>query len=44
MSSVTADNLNVVSQNGHIVDAISLFKKNITLHFEGQTECAICYS
>jgi hypothetical protein len=33
-----------ISQNGHIVDAISLFKKNVTLHFEGQTECPICYS
>jgi len=31
-------------QNGRIVDAISLFKKNVTLHFDGQTECAICYS
>ena len=41
MTSVVANN---VSQNGHIVDAISLFKKNVTLHFEGQTECAICYS
>ncbi|KAH9005649.1 hypothetical protein EDB86DRAFT_3177955 [Lactarius hatsudake] len=34
----------VWSQNGRIVDAISLFKKNVALHFEGQTECAICYS
>ncbi|KAA1476143.1 hypothetical protein DENSPDRAFT_874439 [Dentipellis sp. KUC8613] len=34
----------VWSQNGHIVDAFSLFKKNVTLHFEGQVECAICYS
>ncbi|KAH9041508.1 hypothetical protein EDB83DRAFT_2409286 [Lactarius deliciosus] len=34
----------VWSQNGRIVDAISLFKKNVVLHFEGQTECAICYS
>ncbi|KAJ6599995.1 hypothetical protein DFH09DRAFT_1355983 [Mycena vulgaris] len=32
------------SQNGRIVDGISLFKKNVTLHFEGQVECAICYS
>jgi hypothetical protein len=31
-------------QNGRIVDGISLFKKNVTLHFEGQVECAICYS
>jgi len=21
-----------------------MFKKNVTLHFEGQVECAICYS
>ncbi|KAJ7150874.1 hypothetical protein C8R43DRAFT_887120 [Mycena crocata] len=32
------------SQNGRIVDGIGLFKKNVTLHFEGQVECAICYS
>ncbi|KAH9959432.1 hypothetical protein BC827DRAFT_504162 [Russula dissimulans] len=34
----------VWSQNGRVVDAISLFKKNVMLHFDGQTECAICYS
>ena len=33
-----------ICQNGRIVDAISLFKKNVTLHFEGQAECPICYS
>ncbi|CAG8758059.1 7999_t:CDS:2, partial [Acaulospora colombiana] len=32
------------TQNGHIADAIALFKKNVTLHFQGQVECAICYS
>ncbi|PFH48098.1 hypothetical protein AMATHDRAFT_66268, partial [Amanita thiersii Skay4041] len=32
------------SHNGRILDGLSLFKKNVTLHFEGQTECAICYS
>ncbi|KAF7348632.1 Delta-9 fatty acid desaturase protein [Mycena venus] len=32
------------SQNGRIVDGLGLFKKNVTLHFEGQVECAICYS
>ncbi|KAK2461029.1 hypothetical protein APHAL10511_006970 [Amanita phalloides] len=32
------------SHNGRIVDGLGLFKKNVTLHFEGQTECAICYS
>jgi len=31
-------------KNGTIVDGLSLFKKNVTLHFEGQVECAICYS
>lgn len=30
--------------NGRIVDGLGLFKKNVTLHFEGQVECAICYS
>ncbi|KAI0042795.1 hypothetical protein FA95DRAFT_1682318 [Auriscalpium vulgare] len=34
----------VSAQNGRIVDAISLFKKNVTAHFDGQVECAICYS
>ncbi|KAK1229957.1 hypothetical protein PQX77_006950, partial [Marasmius sp. AFHP31] len=33
------------AQNGgRIVDGLALFKKNVTLHFEGQVECAICYS
>ncbi|KAF7323573.1 Delta-9 fatty acid desaturase protein [Mycena kentingensis (nom. inval.)] len=32
------------AQNGRIVDGIGLFKKNVQLHFEGQVECAICYS
>lgn len=31
-------------QGGSIVDGISFFKKNIASHFEGQAECAICYS
>ncbi|EJD05481.1 uncharacterized protein FOMMEDRAFT_103536 [Fomitiporia mediterranea MF3/22] len=34
----------VTSQNGRIVDGLSIFKKNVTHHFENQTECAICYS
>ncbi|CAK5264279.1 unnamed protein product [Mycena citricolor] len=33
-----------LSQNGRIADGIGLFKKNVTGHFEGQVECAICYS
>jgi hypothetical protein len=32
------------SQNGSIMDALELFKRNVTLHFEGIVECAICYS
>lgn len=31
-------------QNGRIVDGLALFKKTVSLHFEGQVECAICYS
>lgn len=31
-------------KNGRLTDGLSLFKKNVTLHFEGQVECAICYS
>ncbi|KAK9455483.1 hypothetical protein V1511DRAFT_289352 [Dipodascopsis uninucleata] len=34
----------ITSQNGTIVDALILFKRNVSLHFEGVTECAICYS
>ncbi|KAF9556293.1 hypothetical protein CPC08DRAFT_820566 [Agrocybe pediades] len=32
------------SHNGRIIDGLGMFKKNVTLHFEGQVECAICYS
>ena len=31
-------------QNGRVVDGLSLFKKNVSLHFAGQVECPICYS
>ncbi|TGZ78159.1 hypothetical protein EX30DRAFT_366230 [Ascodesmis nigricans] len=31
-------------QTGSIIDALSLFRKNVTLHFQGVNECAICYS
>ncbi|TCD68845.1 hypothetical protein EIP91_009559 [Steccherinum ochraceum] len=31
-------------RSGTIVDGLSFFKKNVASHFEGQTECAICYS
>ncbi|KDQ22089.1 hypothetical protein PLEOSDRAFT_35993, partial [Pleurotus ostreatus PC15] len=30
--------------NGHVIDGLSVFKKNVALHFAGQVECAICYS
>ncbi|CAA20765.1 RQC complex ubiquitin-protein ligase E3 Rkr1 [Schizosaccharomyces pombe] len=32
------------SQNGSITDALLVLKKNISMHFEGVEECAICYS
>ena len=32
------------SQSGPLLEALGLFKRNISLHFEGVTECAICYS
>lgn len=31
-------------QNGLILEALSIFKRNVALHFEGVVECAICYS
>ncbi|KAI5821211.1 hypothetical protein BZA77DRAFT_2525 [Pyronema omphalodes] len=31
-------------QSGSIIDALTLFRKNVTLHFQGVSECAICYS
>ena len=31
-------------QSGSIVDGLAFFKKNVSSHFEGQSECAICYS
>jgi len=34
----------ITSQNGRVADGITLFKKNVSSHFEDQTECAICYS
>ncbi|KAK9390591.1 hypothetical protein V1515DRAFT_590873 [Lipomyces mesembrius] len=34
----------ITSQNGNIVDALVLFRRNVNLHFDGVTECAICYS
>ncbi|KAK4699559.1 E3 ubiquitin-protein ligase listerin, partial [Phenoliferia sp. Uapishka_3] len=34
----------ITTQNGLIADALSLFKRNVTLHFDGVEPCAICYS
>jgi len=34
----------VTTHNGHIADGLTLFKKTVSLHFEGQAECPICYS
>lgn len=31
-------------KNGRVADGLILFTKNVTLHFSGQVECAICYS
>ncbi|KAI0084737.1 hypothetical protein BDY19DRAFT_969852 [Irpex rosettiformis] len=31
-------------RSGSIVDGLAFFKKNVTSHFEGRSECAICYS
>ncbi|ORX46718.1 hypothetical protein DM01DRAFT_1339377 [Hesseltinella vesiculosa] len=32
------------SQNGNLVDALTVFKRNANLHFEGVGDCVICYS
>ncbi|KAI8365943.1 uncharacterized protein BYT42DRAFT_600693 [Radiomyces spectabilis] len=32
------------SQNGNIVDALTIFKRNANLHFAGVEDCTICYS
>jgi hypothetical protein len=34
----------LVSQNGTVLDGLKLFQRNVSLHFEGVEECAICYS
>lgn len=31
-------------QSASIIDGLTLFRKNLALHFEGVAECAICYS
>ncbi|KAF8605670.1 hypothetical protein BDV93DRAFT_521494 [Ceratobasidium sp. AG-I] len=32
------------AQQGLIYDALAVYKKNVVGHFEGKSECAICYS
>lgn len=46
VSSITAAKVipDPLRKNGRIVDGLTLFTKNVTLHFSGQVECAICYS
>ncbi|GAB5591582.1 hypothetical protein Unana1_06482 [Umbelopsis nana] len=34
----------IASQNGNLVDALTMFKRNVTMHFEGIEDCTICYS
>ncbi|GAA5944519.1 ubiquitin-protein ligase RKR1 [Sporobolomyces koalae] len=34
----------ISTQSAAIADALVLFKRNVTLHFEGVESCAICYS
>ncbi|KAG0329930.1 hypothetical protein BGZ99_010041 [Dissophora globulifera] len=34
----------VAAQNGSLIDALSLFRRNVGLHFEGVEDCTICYS
>lgn len=34
----------LTAQNGSILDAISLFQRNVSLHFEGVEDCNICFS
>ncbi|KDE03065.1 hypothetical protein MVLG_06425 [Microbotryum lychnidis-dioicae p1A1 Lamole] len=34
----------ITNQNGLIAEGLSLWKHNVTLHFEGVEACAICYS
>ncbi|KAH7090867.1 hypothetical protein BKA62DRAFT_745446 [Auriculariales sp. MPI-PUGE-AT-0066] len=33
----------VVAGRGDVLEALSVFKRNVEGHFEGQVECAICY-
>lgn len=31
-------------QSGSLLDALGLFRRNVEMHFQGVSECAICYS
>jgi hypothetical protein len=44
LNPIWQDYFSYLVQNGHIIDGLLLFKKNVSLYFEGQVECAICYS
>ncbi|KAI1319237.1 hypothetical protein EDD11_004631 [Mortierella claussenii] len=34
----------IAAQNGSLIDALSLFRRNVGLHFDGVEDCTICYS
>ncbi|KAF8938278.1 hypothetical protein BGZ47_008652 [Haplosporangium gracile] len=34
----------IAAQNGSLIDALTLFRRNVGLHFEGVEDCTICYS
>lgn len=34
----------MMTQNGKVYDAVAVWHRNVTLHYQGVEECAICYS
>ena len=34
----------MIGHNGSVADSLAQFKKNVSMHFEGIEDCAICYS
>ncbi|KAG0356551.1 hypothetical protein BG005_004517 [Podila minutissima] len=34
----------IAAQNGSLIDALSMFRRNVGLHFDGVEDCTICYS
>ncbi|KAF9978540.1 hypothetical protein BGZ73_001959 [Actinomortierella ambigua] len=34
----------VAAQNGSLIDALAMFRRNVGLHFDGVEDCTICYS